>query len=239
MTRSRPVPGPTSVQDAYEACAAITKTEAGNFSYGIRLLPPDKRDALSRRLRAGPADRRHRRRRPGRRSAQRAAELDRLREATRGAAAGRRPGAARGLRRGEPAADPAGRVRRADRRRPDGRDRPALPDLRRAGRRTAGAWPVRSAGSASACSAPGRRPGAPPATPTRSASPCSRPTSCATSARTCVNGRVYLPAEDLDRFGVRLRIDGRPAGRPGRLAGPADPVLGRAGPGLVRRRASG
>ncbi|HVE29891.1 MAG TPA: phytoene/squalene synthase family protein, partial [Mycobacteriales bacterium] len=80
MTRSRPVPGPTSVQDAYEACAAITKTEAGNFSYGIRLLPPYKRDALSavyalaRRI-DDIAD--------GDRVpvAQRAAELDRLREA--------------------------------------------------------------------------------------------------------------------------------------------------------------
>ena len=80
MTRSRPVPGPTSVQDAYEACAAITKTEAGNFSYGIKLLPPYKRDALSavyalaRRI-DDIAD--------GDRVpvAQRAAELDRLREA--------------------------------------------------------------------------------------------------------------------------------------------------------------
>jgi phytoene synthase len=35
------------VRDAYEICAAITKVEAGNFSYGIRLLPPEKRDALS------------------------------------------------------------------------------------------------------------------------------------------------------------------------------------------------
>jgi phytoene synthase len=47
MTRSRPVPGPTALQDAYEVCAAITKTEAANFSYGIRLLPSYKRDALS------------------------------------------------------------------------------------------------------------------------------------------------------------------------------------------------
>jgi phytoene synthase len=31
---------------AYEQCASITRTEARNFHYGIRLLPPGKRDAL-------------------------------------------------------------------------------------------------------------------------------------------------------------------------------------------------
>jgi 15-cis-phytoene synthase len=36
-----------SVQAAYAACEAITKTEARNFHYGIRLLPSDKRAALS------------------------------------------------------------------------------------------------------------------------------------------------------------------------------------------------
>jgi hypothetical protein len=62
MTRAWPAPGPTPVQDAYEVCAAITKTQAANFSYGIRLLPAYKRDALSGGVRDGPADRRHRRR---------------------------------------------------------------------------------------------------------------------------------------------------------------------------------
>jgi phytoene synthase len=47
MTRARPAPGPAQLRDAYEVCAAITKVEAGNFSYGIRLLPTVKRDALS------------------------------------------------------------------------------------------------------------------------------------------------------------------------------------------------
>jgi phytoene synthase len=32
--------------EAYAACELITRTEAGNFYYGIRLLPSDKRDAL-------------------------------------------------------------------------------------------------------------------------------------------------------------------------------------------------
>jgi len=32
---------------AYETCIDITKTQARNFSYGIRLLPPEKRAALS------------------------------------------------------------------------------------------------------------------------------------------------------------------------------------------------
>ena len=35
------------VADAYEECAAITKREARNFSLGIRLLPPAKREALT------------------------------------------------------------------------------------------------------------------------------------------------------------------------------------------------
>ncbi|GAA5115480.1 presqualene diphosphate synthase HpnD [Pseudonocardia adelaidensis] len=35
------------VQDAYRICETITRTEARNFSYGIRLLHPDRRAALS------------------------------------------------------------------------------------------------------------------------------------------------------------------------------------------------
>ncbi len=42
MTRAADVP-----REAYAACEAITRREARNFSYGIRLLPPDKRAALS------------------------------------------------------------------------------------------------------------------------------------------------------------------------------------------------
>jgi phytoene synthase len=36
----------STVEQAYAACADITRTEARNFYYGIRLLPPAKRDAL-------------------------------------------------------------------------------------------------------------------------------------------------------------------------------------------------
>ena len=36
-----------TVAEAYAACLDITKTEARNFYYGIRLLPPPKRTALS------------------------------------------------------------------------------------------------------------------------------------------------------------------------------------------------
>ena len=40
--------GPTGVVDrAYQHCEVITRTEARNFSYGIRLLPAPKRRALS------------------------------------------------------------------------------------------------------------------------------------------------------------------------------------------------
>jgi len=35
-----------TVAEAYVTCADITRTQARNFHYGIRLLPPDKRDAL-------------------------------------------------------------------------------------------------------------------------------------------------------------------------------------------------
>jgi phytoene synthase len=36
----------TTIADAYAACEQITRTEAKNFYYGIRLLRPDKRSAL-------------------------------------------------------------------------------------------------------------------------------------------------------------------------------------------------
>src|SRR3954454_2747510 len=37
----------TDVREAYETCERITRAEARNFYYGIRLLPPAKRAALS------------------------------------------------------------------------------------------------------------------------------------------------------------------------------------------------
>lgn len=37
----------TGIETAYRRCEEITRTEARNFSYGIRLLPPDARRALS------------------------------------------------------------------------------------------------------------------------------------------------------------------------------------------------
>lgn len=36
----------TALDTAYATCATITRTQARNFHYGIRLLPPSKRDAL-------------------------------------------------------------------------------------------------------------------------------------------------------------------------------------------------
>jgi phytoene synthase len=36
----------STIADAYASCRAITKDQARNFYYGIRLLPTDKRDAL-------------------------------------------------------------------------------------------------------------------------------------------------------------------------------------------------
>ncbi|HEX3930870.1 MAG TPA: presqualene diphosphate synthase HpnD [Nocardioides sp.] len=45
LSRSSFVPHGT-LGEAYQTCADITRTEARNFFYGIRLLPPGKRDAL-------------------------------------------------------------------------------------------------------------------------------------------------------------------------------------------------
>jgi 15-cis-phytoene synthase len=45
VTRSRS--GESAVDEAYDRCEAITAAEARNFSYGIKLLPPPKRRAMS------------------------------------------------------------------------------------------------------------------------------------------------------------------------------------------------
>jgi 15-cis-phytoene synthase len=44
---TRAISGRPTVEQAYERCEQITRTEAKNFSYGIRLLPRTKRRALS------------------------------------------------------------------------------------------------------------------------------------------------------------------------------------------------
>jgi phytoene synthase len=216
MTRSRPVPGPTSVQDAYEACAAITKTEAGNFSYGIRLLPPYKRDALSavyalaRRI-DDIAD--------GDRVpvAQRAAELDRLREA---------------IAAPPPADDPVlVAVCDAASRLPipmgafgelidgalmdvTGRRYQTFAELETYCRCVAGAVGRLCLGVF------GSRPD--PAAPGYADAlgiALQQANILRDLREDLVNGRVYVPGEDLDRFGVRLRIeDGRLADPDGSLA---------------------
>jgi len=216
MTRSRPVPGPTSVQDAYEACAAITKTEAGNFSYGIRLLPPYKRDALSavyalaRRI-DDIAD--------GDQVpvAQRAAELDRLREA---------------IAAPPPADDPVLlAVWDAASRLPipmgafgelidgalmdvTGRRYQTFAELETYCRCVAGAVGRLCLGVF------GSRPD--PAAPGYADAlgiALQQANILRDLREDLVNGRVYVPGEDLDRFGVRLRIeDGRLADPDGSLA---------------------
>jgi phytoene synthase len=216
MTRSRPVPGPTSVQDAYEACAAITKTEAGNFSYGIRLLPPYKRDALSavyalaRRI-DDIAD--------GDRVpvAQRAAELDRLREA---------------IAAPPPADDPVlVAVCDAASRLPipmgafgelidgalmdvTGRRYQTFAELETYCRCVAGAVGRLCLGVF------GSRPD--PAAPGYADAlgiALQQANILRDLREDLLNGRVYVPSEDLDRFGVRLRIeDGRLADPDGSLA---------------------
>ncbi|KAB8193314.1 squalene synthase HpnD [Nonomuraea phyllanthi] len=46
-TSSRDETGPVGVDDAYRLCEQIMRTQARNFSYGLRLLPAPKRRALS------------------------------------------------------------------------------------------------------------------------------------------------------------------------------------------------
>ena len=219
MTGARPAPGPTQVQDAYEVCASITKTQAANFSYGIRLLPAYKRDALSavyalaRRIDdiadgdgAGeqvPA-------------ARRAEELDRLREKIHEAS--REP---------VPADDPVlVAVADAASRLPipmgafgelidgaqmdvTGRRYQTFAELEAYCRCVAGAVGRLCLGVF------GCEPD--PAAP-RYADALGIALQQANILRDLredlLNGRVYLPADDLDRFGVRLRIEG------GRLADP-------------------
>jgi len=41
----------TDVRAAYRHCEQVTRTQARNFSYGIRLLPAPKRRALATRIR--------------------------------------------------------------------------------------------------------------------------------------------------------------------------------------------
>jgi phytoene synthase len=219
MTRARPVPGPTPVQDAYEVCAAITRTQAANFSYGIRLLPAYKRDALSavyalaRRIDdiadgdgAGeqvPA-------------AQRAAALDRLREAIQEAGTGPAPADDPVL---VAVADAASRLpipmgafgELIDGAQMDvtGRRYQTFAELETYCRCVAGAVGRLCLGVF------GSKPD--PAAP-RYADALGIALQQANILRDLredlLNGRVYVPAEDLDRFGVRLRIEG------GRLADP-------------------
>ena len=219
MTGARPLPGPTQVQDAYEVCAAITKTQAANFSYGIRLLPAYKRDALSavyalaRRIDDIADGDGAREQVP---AARRAEELDRLREKIHEAS--REP---------VPADDPVlVAVADAASRLPipmgafgelidgaqmdvTGRRYQTFAELEAYCRCVAGAVGRLCLGVF------GCQPD--PAAP-RYADALGIALQQANILRDLredlLNGRVYLPAEDLDRFGVRLRIEG------GRLADP-------------------
>jgi phytoene synthase len=211
VTRSRPAPGSTPVQDAYEVCAAITKTEAANFSYGIRLLPAHKRDALSavyalaRRIddiadgEQVPA-------------AQRAEELDRLRAA---------------IASPPPADDPVlVAVGDAASRLPipmgafgelidgaqmdvTGRRYQTFAELETYCRCVAGAVGRLCLGVF------GSRPDPAAAQYADALGIALQQANILRDLREdLLNGRVYVPAEDLDRFGVTLRIEG------GRLADP-------------------
>jgi len=211
VTRSRPAPGSTPLLDAYEVCAAITKTEAANFSYGIRLLPSYKRDALSavyalaRRIddiadgEEVPVP-------------QRAEELDRLRRAIESAPPPDDPVLVA-------VSDAASRLpipmgafgELIDGAQMDvtGRRYQTFAELETYCRCVAGAVGRLCLGVF------GSEPD--PAAP-RYADALGIALQQANILRDLredlLNGRVYVPAEDLDRFGVRLRIEG------GRLADP-------------------
>jgi phytoene synthase len=219
MTGARPLPGPTQVQDAYEVCAAITKTQAANFSYGIRLLPAYKRDALSavyalaRRIDDIADGDGAREQVP---AARRAEELDRLREEIHEASRGPAPSDDPVL---VAVADAASRLpipmgafgELIDGALMDvtGRRYQTFAELEAYCRCVAGAVGRLCLGVF------GCQPD--PAAP-RYADALGIALQQANILRDLredlLNGRVYLPAEDLDRFGVRLRIEG------GRLADP-------------------
>jgi phytoene synthase len=208
------------VQDAYEACAAITKTEAANFSYGIRLLPAYKRDALSavyalaRRIDdiadgdAVPVP-------------QRAAELDRLREAIHKASTGPPPGDDPVL---VAVGDAASRLpipmgafgELIDGAQMDvtGRRYQTFAELETYCRCVAGAVGRLCLGVF------GSRPDPAASGYADALGIALQQANILRDLREdLLNGRVYVPAEDLDRFGVRLRIeDGRLADPDGSLA---------------------
>jgi phytoene synthase len=199
------------VRDAYEVCAAITRTEAGNFSYGIRLLPPRKRNALSavyalaRRI-DDIAD--GEQVPPG----QRAEELDRLREAIAAPPPADDPVLVA-------VADAAGRLpipmgafgELIDGAKMDvtGRRYDTFAELETYCRCVAGAVGRLCLGVF------GSRPD--PWAPSYADAlgiALQQANILRDLREDLLNGRVYVPAEDLDRFGVTLRIEG------GRLADP-------------------
>ena len=220
MTRA--TAGSMPIRDAYEVCAAITRVEAGNFSYGIRLLPPDKRDALSavyalaRRV-DDVAD--------GELLApsERAAELDRLRDAISDIDTAPPPA-------GDPVlvavADAAGRLpiplrafgELIDGARMDvaGRRYDTFAELETycrcvagtVGRLCLGVFGTRTP-----------HPDA-PLYADQLGIALQQANILRDLREDLLNGRVYVPAEDLDRFGVRLRLgpDGRLADDDGGLA---------------------
>ena len=224
-----------SLDDAYRLCESITKEQARNFYYGIRLLPAAKRSvlcavyALARRVDdIGDGD---------------------LPTAREGDRAGRRPllagtprchdrsGTGRGGRRRPPVPDPAGRLRRTGRRGRDGRDRAAVRHVRRSRR----VLPVR--GGVDRPTVPGRvrqptgpgRAGVRRRAGHRAAAdehPARHPRG--------PDQRTGVPAAGGSRP-VRRRTRPRRAGSvdgQGRRAGGAHPVQRAARPPLVRRRAA-
>jgi 15-cis-phytoene synthase len=216
VTGARPVPGPTAVRDAYEVCAAITKLEAANFSYGIRLLPAYKRDALSavyalaRRIddiadgEQVPPE-------------QRAEELDRLRAAIAGPPPADDPVLVA-------VADVAGRLpiplgafgELIDGAQMDvaGRRYQTFAELETYCRCVAGAVGRLCLGVFGSKPDP-RAPGYADALGIA----LQQANILRDLREDLLNGRVYVPAEDLDRFGVTLRIeDGRLADPDGSLA---------------------
>ena len=237
----RDVPGDARELDRAAAYAAVRagqpRTEARNFAYGIRLLPRTKRQAAVARSMRSPGV-----------STTSATATETARRAA--APAGRRP------RRRCTAGRPA-RTRcwsRSPTPRAASRSRSAPSTSWSTAARPTSAAPTTPtsdelvvycrcvAGSIGrlCLGVFGAEPGATPrtaaATPTRSASRSSSPTSCATSREDLGNGRVYLPAGELVRFGCTLQLDERrPLRRRRRRPRRAGPRPGGARQDLVRR----
>ena len=221
----------TAVAPAYEHCRRVARESGSSFYTGMRLLPPDRRAALfaiyalARRIDDIADGDLPSRRRSSPSSSARARAADRPRRAPTTRCSSPSPtrrGASRSRSTRSATSSTAPRWTCA---RPSTSPSPISSA-------TAAASPARSAASRSVSSTARTASGA-AGSPTTSASRCRSATSLRDVREDLENGRVYLPREDLERFGCddsRRRLHGPDRAR-ARLRGAARALLARARPG--------